>query len=63
MINPPGVGTERVGCPEGLTRSKDAVLGRLWFAPCGCFFLVEAGSETAESFSFSPRSPPTKAAC
>lgn len=29
------------------------MLGQLWFALCGCFFLVEAGSKKAESFSFS----------
>lgn len=29
------------------------MLGQLWFAACGCFFLLEAGSKKAESFSFS----------
>lgn len=51
------MGTE-AGRAAGLYRGSNTeqgigVLGWLRFAPCGCFFLVEAGSKKAESFSFS----------
>lgn len=51
------MGTE-AGRAAGLYRGSNTeqgigVLGWLRFAPCGCVFLVEAGSKKAESFSFS----------
>lgn len=52
------MGTE-VGRAAGLYQGSNTEQGigvpsQLRFAPCGCFFLVEPGSQTAGIFSFSP---------